>query len=183
MEKTNKEQEMEDMAELEREVRHIPKVEENIETEVTTIAKEEERTGEKIETPPTPEELVAKSSMSIIMNRKHLNTLLPKLGKKAMQRVIMASMDLPAEGIKVKLVKEEEKLAFRLCQSIQRAMFTVMFYHTSEQIMEKHKQKINKEKEECQTDKEPTQNSQLDGSEKVKKESTSPQLPTESDKL
>lgn len=167
-------------------------------TEVTSIAAEEERTGEKINTPPTPEELVSKSGMSIIMNRQHLKGILPKLGKKALQRLLLASLDLPAEGVQVKLISNEEKLAFRLCQSTIRAMFTVMFYHTSEEIIKKHKEKEEtetqslKEEELCQTDKteteaeitpnELTQSSQLDGSKKEKKESTSLQLPTESDK-
>lgn len=125
--------------------------EQEIKTEVTTIAQEEERTGEKIETPPTPEELVAKSSMSILMNRKHLKSILPSLGKKAKDRIILALLDLPTDDVPVKLVGKEEKVAFRLGQSIVRAMFTVMFYHTSEQIIKKHKETSNETSEELKT--------------------------------
>lgn len=114
-------------------------------TEVTSVAKEEDRTGETIPM-PTPEQLVANSSSAIIANRKHLANVLPKLGKKAMQRIILASLDLPKEGEVVRLQKDEEKLAFRLMQSTIRAMYTVLFYHTSEEIIKKHKEEqANKE--------------------------------------
>jgi hypothetical protein len=119
-------------------------------TRVTSIAEEEAKTGQKIAV-PTPEELVAKSSMSIIANRKHLGSLLPKLGKKAKDRLILALLDLPADGQPVKLVSSEEKVAYRLGQSIVRAMFTVMFYHTSEEIIKKHKaEQANKQEEKCE---------------------------------
>ncbi len=153
-------------------------------TEVTSISQEEEKTGQEMKM-PTPEELVANSSMAIITNRKHLSKLLPKLGKKAMYRAVMAALDLPKEGEQVKLVTNDEKMAFRLMQSTVRAIYTVLFYHTSEQIIKKHNEEQTKKKEaaECQEPK-----SQSDGSESTKtkkqekSESTSQQAQTETSK-
>lgn len=143
---------------MEEQVQAEPTSENELLTEVTSIAAEEERTGQTIPV-PTPEELVANSSMAIIANRKHLSRVLPNLGKKAMQRAILAALDLPKDGEPVRLVGNDEKLAFRLMQSTIRAMYTVLFYHTSEEIIKKHKEEqAKKEAEQCQE-----RNSQSDG--------------------
>jgi hypothetical protein len=115
-------------------------------TEVTSIAQEEQRTGKSIPM-PSPEELVANSSMAIIANRKHLANIMPKLGKKALQRAVLAAIDLPKDGEPVRLLGDDEKMAFRLMQSTIRAMFTVLFYHTSEEIIKKHKEEQSKKED------------------------------------
>jgi hypothetical protein len=123
--------------------------EEGLTTQVMSLADEEERLGEKLEM-PSPEQLVANASMGIIANRKHLAGVLNGLGKKAIVRATMAALDLPKEGEPVRLVSKEEKLAFRLMQSTIRAMFTVLFYHTSEEIINKHKEEQKAKEEENQ---------------------------------
>jgi hypothetical protein len=127
-------------------------------TEVTTIAKEEEKTGEKVQL-PSQQELINRASASMISDRKHLGQVLPKLGKNALKRIILAALELPTAGIPVKLVSDEEKGAYLLAQRIINNRFTITYYH----ILEESK-KLKAEKE---TPQEPPQDSKESEDEKV----------------
>lgn len=142
------------------------KVQTEVQTEVTTIAKEEKKTGQKINV-PTPEELVANAQGNMIRGKKELSLLLPKMGKKAMQRAILAGLDLPTGGIPVKLRTKEEKYAFGVIQNMISSRFLVMQHHISQEL------KKQKEANSCKTETKSTTQSAQDGSTKEKKASTS----------
>jgi len=148
----------------------IKTTEENT-TRVTSIAQEEERLGQKVKM-PSIEELVSRAGIATIQDRKRLSQILPNLGKKSMQRAILAGLDLPTEGLPVKLRTDEEKVAFVLIQKLISSRFILMQNHISQELRKQ------KEKEECQ---ESITKSQLGGENKDQKVSTS-QLSTESDK-
>jgi len=109
-------------------------------TEVTSIAKEEERTGQKIEL-PSPEELVARASSSVIANLQTLNKLINMkqgggyaISRKGMNRLLLSIFDLPTEGQQVKLQGKEERYAFFVGQNLMRSLFVLMQNHVNEEI-------------------------------------------------
>lgn len=109
-------------------------------TQVTSIAQEEARTGQKIKM-PSPEEMVARASSSLIMNQQRLNMIIGKHGadygisRKGMSRVVNAIFSLPQEGQKVLLQSKEEKAAFVVGQSIIRDMFIIMANHAHQEAV------------------------------------------------
>lgn len=118
---------------------------EQLKTEVTSIVEEEERTGQKIEI-PSADELVARASSSMIINRKHLGDIISKrngtkfnLNRKAMTRVMMSILDLPTGNLPVHLKTEEEKLAFALGQRMISDRFIIMQHHISEEMKKRAK--------------------------------------------
>jgi len=110
-------------------------------TEVTSIAKEEEKTGVKIQT-PSREELVARANSSMIVDFKRLEQLVtqkdagggPKISRKAMNRILLSILQLPTEGLPVNLKSNEEKLAFALGQKLISSRFILMQDHISQEI-------------------------------------------------
>ena len=120
-------------------------------TEVTSIAKEEARTGQKINM-PSPEEMVARASSSLIMNQQRLNMIIGKHGKdygisrKGMNRVLNAIFALPQEGQKVLLQGKEEKAAFIIGQSLIRDMFIIMANHAHEEAKKAKELSLQNEK-------------------------------------
>lgn len=84
-------------------------------TEVTSIAKEEEKTGQKIKL-PNPEELVQSAAMDLLNSRRHAEQLMAGMPKRGIVRAIVAAMDLPQDGIPVRLQSNEEKTLFLLMQ-------------------------------------------------------------------
>lgn len=111
-------------------------------TEVTSIAKEEERTGIKQEM-PSAEELVTRASTSTIVNTKKLADLIfgkaqggrdYKISRKGMNRVLLSILSLPTEGIPVNLTTNEEKLAFALGQRLISDRFILMQDHISKEL-------------------------------------------------
>ncbi len=119
-------------------------------TQVTSIAKEEQKSGVKANL-PSAEELVARASSSIIVNTKRLNDLIEgkgpsqkyKISRGGMNRVLLAILNLPTEGLPVNLKSEEEKLAFALGQRLISDRFVLTQYHVSEEY---RKQREAKEK-------------------------------------
>jgi len=109
------------------------KNDEGLKTEITSIAEEEKRTGEKIDV-PSPEELVARASTAIISDRKRFMSVFRGLGKRAKDRVVSAVLDLPTGGLPVKLQSEEEKLAYSYGQRVINHRFTVTFHHINQEI-------------------------------------------------
>jgi hypothetical protein len=97
-------------------------------TEITSIAKEEEKNNVKVDV-PSSEELVAKASASFIKHRVLLNQKFKGLSSKAKCRVLDSIMDLPAEGLKVCLQSEDEKLCFAYGQRIQSDKLIIINHH------------------------------------------------------
>lgn len=127
---------------------------EQVLTEVTSIAQEEEKSGQKIEL-PSFEEMARRASTSFITNKAKLAHVFTNLSGRGKDRVMSAIMDLPTEGIPVFLRKDEEKLAFAIGQRMIADRFVIMQFH----IKQEHdrRQKMNEEqlnKEVEQTEKE-----------------------------
>jgi hypothetical protein len=111
-------------------------------TEVTSIAKEEARTGQQINI-PTGEELYNKATGSFIRNMKHLNDLINKtkgsgsntyaVSRKGMNRVLNAILQLPMDGLPVTLQGEEEKMLFALGQRIIADRYLITHQHILEE--------------------------------------------------
>lgn len=127
---------------------------EELKTKVTSIQQEEEKSGQKINV-PSPEELVARASSSMITNKEHLRRLIANrqpngkfaLNRKAMNRIVLAILDLPTDGLPVELKSESEKMAFALGQRMIADRFVIMQHHISQELR-KRREKENKESEE-----------------------------------
>ena len=133
---------------------------EELKTEVTSIQQEEERTGEKIHV-PSAEELVARASSSMIINKKHLGDLITrrdggkgtfKLNRKALNRVILAILDMPTGGLPVYLKSEDEKAAFILGQRLVADRFILMQHHISLEM----KKRLDKQPSENKSEDKPS---------------------------
>lgn len=124
---------------------------EQLKTEVTSIVEEEEKTGQKINV-PSAEELVARAGSSLMINKQHLNNLINqrngatfKLGRKAMNRVLLSILDLPMGGLPVNLKSEEEKMAFALGQKMISDRFIIMQHHISQEMKKRMDQQTQSE--------------------------------------
>jgi len=112
-------------------------------TEVTSIAKEEEKTGKKINV-PKPEELVAKASQSLFGCRRTIEQMMLKMSKRQIIRSVNAILDLPADGLPVKLKSKEEKLMYAIGQRAMSDRFIIIQHHINEEM--KNAKKKNKQK-------------------------------------
>jgi hypothetical protein len=101
-------------------------------TEVTSIAKEEEKTGEKIPI-PSEEELLRRANMSFLVNRKKFSDIFKTLSSKQKSRVADAILDLPQDKLPVYLKESNEKYAFALGQRIIMDRFTITLHHINEE--------------------------------------------------
>ena len=117
-----------------------------LKTQVTSIAEEEKKTGQKIEV-PKPEELVARASSNLIANQQMINNLINRkngssyvISRKGMNRVLNAILALPQEGLPVVLQGQEEQAAFAVGQNMIREMFIIMANHA---FVEAQKSKQN----------------------------------------
>lgn len=126
---------------------------EELKTQVTSIVEEEERTGQKVEV-PSAEELVARASSSLIINKQHLNNIVNarngskfKLNRRAMNRILMAILDLPTDGLPVNLRSEDEKLAFALGQKMISDRFIIMQHHISQEMKKRVEQQQSQSEE------------------------------------
>lgn len=104
-------------------------------TEVTSVAQEEAKSGQKINV-PQGEELYAKASMSFIRNMQFLNQLVNgknggnyKISRKGMNRVLNAILQLPMDGLPVALQGNEEKTAFLLGQRLIADRYIITHHH------------------------------------------------------
>lgn len=123
-------------------------------TEVTSVAQEEEKTGQKIEL-PSPEEMVARASSSVIANLQALSKIVNaregtgyKISRKGMNRILLSIFDLPTEGQRVMLQGQEEKFAFAIGQNLLRSLFILMQNHVNEEIRKRKEAELNKTQEE-----------------------------------
>lgn len=124
-------------------------------TEVTSIAKEEEKTGQKIDV-PSAEELVARASSSVIANLQALRRIIHArqgnsyaVSRKGMNRIMEAIFDLPTEGQTVMLQGKDEKMAFILGQNLMRNMFILTQHHINEEIRKRKEAELNQKQEEA----------------------------------
>jgi len=118
---------------------------EELKTEVTSIAQEEEKTGQKIEV-PSPEEIKNRAAASFISSRAMLSQLFKTLSSKQKNRVLDSILDIPTDGLPVLLKTNEEKQAFALGQRIISDRFLITYYHIAEQQKEMN-EKVKKDKQ------------------------------------
>jgi hypothetical protein len=130
-------------------------------TEVTSIAREEQLSGQQIAT-PSPEELYTKASMSYIRNMKHLNDLIQgrngpsyKISRKGMNRLLNSILQLPIDNVPVTLQGKEEKMAFALGQRVIADRYLMTHFH----IVEERK-RLQKEQEQASMSQETKQEQQ-----------------------
>jgi len=128
--------------------------EKEITTEVTSIAKEEARTGKKIEL-PNAEELVTRASQSLFVCRKKMEQLMIKMPKRQVVRAMNGVFDLPTGGLPVNLTKDEEKLLYAIGQRAMSDRFIIIQHHINEE-MQKEKEKLEKAKKKAKTKKKTT---------------------------
>lgn len=112
-------------------------------TEVTSIAKEEEKTGQKINV-PNDAELVRRASISLFRSKRILVELAGKMSKKALLRSISAGFDLAQEGIPVYLKTPEEKQFFAHAQRVFSDKFIILQNQINEEL-KKRKEEQNKQ--------------------------------------
>lgn len=133
-------------------------------TQVTSIAQEEEKTGQKIKV-PSPEELVQRASMSLIRRMQRIDTMLSskdplkKLSNRGIKRALVAGLNLPTEGLPVSLKKKEEKELFALIQGAINDRFVIIQHHITQEIQRrkvKEQEEAKAETENEQTQKEST---------------------------
>lgn len=117
-----------------------PTSEGKVVTEVTSIAAEELRTGVQQQM-PTVEELVARANSSYIRNLQGLAALINKrtgkdyaISRKGMNRLLLAIIQLPQDGLPVNLNSHEEKLGFGIGQRCISDRFMLTQHHINEEM-------------------------------------------------
>ena len=117
-------------------------------TEVMSVSDEEKRIGETIPI-PSREELIQKASMSFIRNKTAFGNLFPKLSSKQKNRVALAILEMPIEGIPVLLKSNEEKLVFAVGQRLLADRFLLTYDSiVQKKIEDKGIDSINKQPKE-----------------------------------
>lgn len=124
-----------------------------IKTQVTSIAQEEARTGQKIPI-PSAEELVQRASLSMIRTLQQIEAILSvkdsprKMSNRAIKRAILAGLQLPTDGMPINLRKDEEKLLFGLIQRVISDRFIILQHHITQQMkIARAKEEDDKQKE------------------------------------
>jgi hypothetical protein len=122
-----------------------------LQTEVTTIAEQEQLSGQKIDV-GTPDDLYAKAASSYIRNMKMLNDIVRgrqgsgfTISRKGMNRVINAILQLPQDGLPVKLENDAEMAVFGIGQRIIADRYLMTHYH----IVQQQKEMLKKKQEEA----------------------------------
>jgi len=113
-------------------------------TEVTSVAKEEQKTGQKINV-PDPDHLIKVASSSLYSCRKKMETMMMKMPKRQIVRTINAIFDLPMDGLPVKLKENAEKMMYAIGQRAMSDRFIIIQHHINEEI-KKEREKQNKAK-------------------------------------
>jgi hypothetical protein len=108
-------------------------------TEVTSIAQEEERTGQKIIL-PSEEIMVQRAIADIYEQRRYISGLLKNMSHRGIYRAVMAILDLPAEKIPVKLLDDDEKMLYARGQRLLTSRYLVL-HHATRKAFEEHKLK------------------------------------------
>lgn len=115
-------------------------------TEVTSVAREEQATGQQIKL-PTVEELYSKATLSFVRNLKHLNDIINgkngpsyKISRKGMNRILNSILQLPMDNMPVMLQGDDEKAAFALGQRIIADRYLITHHHILEEKKRLQKQ-------------------------------------------
>lgn len=120
------------------------------ETEVTSIAKEEEKDGKPVKL--SKEDMLQLAFRDYIGGLKMMQAHFRKLSKKGMSRLLIALLQLPQENQKVALHSKEERFLFGIGQRVQNARFTIILNHVDQELknqkQEKEQQETTKEIEE-----------------------------------
>lgn len=116
-----------------------------VNTEVTSIAQEEERLGKPIKLPDA-ETLANNSAMALIDAKRQITALLPKMSKKAIHRATLAYLDLPTGDIPVYLKTNEEKMLFALGQRAIQCRFVIFYHHGQKLALEARMKKEQESK-------------------------------------
>ena len=104
-------------------------------TEVTSIAQEEAKTGQKINIPGA-EKLVESMAIDLMRCRREIANLLPTMSKKSIQRATLAYLDLPQDQLPVLLKTEEEKKLFAYGQRAITARMVIVQHHVNKLALE-----------------------------------------------
>lgn len=109
-------------------------------TEVTTLAKEDQKAGKQTKM-PSPEEMVARAGSSLISNLTHLSNLIESrkggkyaISRKGMNRLLISILDLPQDGIPVLLNGQNEKVGFAIGQRVIADRFIITQHHINEEV-------------------------------------------------
>jgi len=113
-------------------------------TQVTSIAQEEQKTGQQVKV-PSIEELVANASSSYFNSMVHFEQVFTKLSARAKTRVAVAVLQLPEEKVPVKMKTDEERLAFGLGQRALANRFLLTQYYINRQVEEQRNKTNNTE--------------------------------------
>lgn len=122
------------------------KIVETVNTELVSIASEEERTGQTINI-PKGSQLVQVMAMELIRCKRAISQLLPEMSKRDIHRSVLGFLDLPTEGIPVYLKSEQSKMLYALGQRAINARFVIVKHHTDELIKEAKLKKQQQESE------------------------------------
>lgn len=125
-------------------------------TEVTSVDKEEKKTGQSIPI-PSPEQLLQNALSTVISSKVAASNLFSKLSSKEKNRVFNAILDIPTEGLPVKLKSNEEKLCYSYGQQNKNSQFLVIQDYINKEI-QKLKEKDNKKKEDKLDNNKPKEN-------------------------
>lgn len=112
-----------------------------INTELTSVADEERKTGQKINV-PNADDLVAIASASLIRQRRLCNQLMPGMSKRALIRAFNAILDLPTEGVPVFLKDDDEKKLFAFGQRAISDRYVIITHHIKKAIAEDRLRKL-----------------------------------------
>lgn len=139
-------------------------------TEVTSIANEELKTGQKVNI-PGPEELVARATASYHRNITMLTNLVKarnggsyRISRKGMNRILSSIVQMPTDGLPVALQGEEEKLAFELGQKVLMDRYIITHYHI---VQEQKRIKDEQEKQKAAAQTEAQVNNEVKTEEKT----------------
>lgn len=118
-----------------------------INTEVVSVASEEQRTGSKINLPDA-ERLVANASISLLQCKKEIRNMMMNMSKREIIRGVSAFLDLPQNELPVMLKSDKEKLLFVTGQRAIMDRYVVITHHINKEIMlqrQKNQETANKE--------------------------------------
>src|SRR5690349_793434 len=106
-----------------------------VKTEVTSIAQEEEKSGQQVNI-PSAEELVARANVSFIQNLQMISQLVNmregsgyKISRKGMNRLLLSILNLPMDDQRVTLQGDAEKAGFGIGQRLIADRFLLTQHH------------------------------------------------------
>lgn len=130
---------MEENTNLETELTANETAKSEVTTEVTSVAQEEAKTGQKVDL-PSNEELLGRIAAAYTQHRMLFNRTFKQLSSKEKNRVCDSLLELPMDDMKVTLKSDEEKLAFKLGQQVQMYRFILIQDKTQKDIQKARKE-------------------------------------------